>query len=175
MASDRARALLAVGLFALLSPVASLPASDFGVKEGVPIALSDAPHPIVPRLPEDLPKFVPPANPRVFCFCVVMPTLNEMKLLAPLQSSLGVCDGSAIISNVSSMVRPTGDGGAGETVAVERGIFGSMDVELGGEFGTALNTPVFNKVYAHLFSAEVWDRLQIGSYDWVRWACVSAP
>ena len=126
-------------------------AASFGRKQGAPVAITDdavRPH-------------FPPA-PRIFCFAVLMPIPAEIALTEALQSSFEVCDGSAIISNVSSLTLDSG-----VVVPTIAAVEGSMDVIKGGEFHTALNTPIFNQMYARLFSEKTWAKLKFDSYDWI--------
>merc|ERR1719291_307212 len=66
--------------------------------------------------------------------------------------SIFACDEYVVYSNVSMEVVPG---------VVTSAILGSLKVKLGGKFGTAMNTNVFLKVWAKLFSER-----RFSLHDW---------
>mmetsp|Transcript_71856 Transcript_71856/g.202871 ORF Transcript_71856/g.202871 Transcript_71856/m.202871 type:complete len:350 (+) Transcript_71856:61-1110(+) len=85
--------------------------------------------------------------PSLYCFAVTLPSGNEPELLrAQLEEreSLFACDEHAVFSNVTFYI--------GARVATSP-IGGSMDVNYGGKWGTALNTDIFVRVWRAVSAA----------------------
>jgi hypothetical protein len=86
---------------------------------------------------------------------VVRPNSNEVPILqtaAELSAGVFACDAHAVYSNVSSI----------EGIPTIAAIRGSMDVEMGGLWKSAMNTPLFQMVYRKMFYDGTYRK-----HDWV--------
>merc|ERR1719271_1124275 len=89
-----------------------------------------------------------------FCFMVIRPNSYEEELLRAAMNDGGfpACTELRVYSNVSSV--------AGQPAIPA--VAGSMDVQSGGEYMCALNTPIFIQVYRRMFQEGAYK-----DYDWV--------
>jgi len=96
-----------------------------------------------------------PSGTSLFCFALMIPHIYEQELLTMQYKhkvSLFQCEGYAVYSNMSI---PLADG------LTTRPIDSDLHCEKGGEFGTALNLPIFEALWARLVADKTY--LQ---YDW---------
>ena len=101
-----------------------------------------------------------PSNkpPTLFCFCVVSPAEVEQFLPNAIEG-LSKCTAFQLYSNESVLhIAP------GRIAEAHPAVTGSMTVQRGGRFGTAMNTPIFKQVYRYMFTQQ-WE--EIAGYDWV--------
>lgn len=87
-------------------------------------------------------------RPTLYCFSLMMPFGYEPGLLAEQQrksASIFACDAFEVFSNSSTLL-PSGDPAPVNVTLMN----GSLAVEYGGRWGTAMNTGVFNRVWAEV-------------------------
>jgi len=87
-------------------------------------------------------------QPTLYCFSLMMPFGYEPGLLAEQHrkgTSIFACDEHEVFSNTSALM-PSGEPAPVNVTPVE----GSLAVEYGGRWGTALNAGVFNRVWAEV-------------------------
>jgi len=100
--------------------------------------------------------------PSLYCFALMMPSGYEPQLLgAQVAKGIGIfsCDSYTVFSNVAIALGKWGDG-AGPNVVSEL-IEGSLHVEYGGKWHTALNTGVFIRVWQAVVKLAIFER-----HDW---------
>jgi len=100
-------------------------------------------------------------TPSLYCFALTLPFGNEPKLLwtqFKKHESLFACDECTVFSNVTFSIDPK---------VVTTPIGGSMAVNFGGKWGTALNTDIFIRVWRAVFS--------LGLYQYYEWTVKVDP
>jgi len=111
-----------------------------------------------------------PAPPRgaaasLFCFALMVPGSYEVHLMeAQLAQRAGIfgCDASALYSNASVTLRAGDAFGSDEGPFVSSQVLdGSLEVEIGGLYYTALNTDIFVRVWKKVFSGG-----EFAGHDW---------
>ena len=144
--------------------ISALPNATPGAgARSVSVCRPECPSPPSPSSPTPAPPPPPPPSPParngLFCFLVLVP--DEQRLLADLLASndgghpvMG-CDDWRIYSNVSFLAGLSDHPRCNEGACVEKAVDGPIKVGRGGPWNSALNTPILQQVWRHLFASRV--------------------